>query len=457
VKKSFTKTILFAAFIVAVALAGAGCGKSKSVTPVTVPDLTTMDVVTAENETIAYAGGLFNGTQDVSLGTYGICYSSTNQTPTTADKKTTDTVIQFAYRTKITGLSPKTTYYARAYAINSAGTGYGKVIQFTTGDGSTYGGGTVSTLAGNAGADFIDGLGSAASFDSPQGITVGAADGNIYVADSFNSAIRKVTTAGDVTTLSGNGAIGYVDGPIATAQFYAPQSLVTDATGNIYVADYGNNNIRKISPDGTVSTFAGSGDAGYADGTGTKATFNSPRGLAIDGSGNIFVADMGNNLIRKITPAGVVTTFAGSRGASYLDNATATSATFNRPNGIAIDANNNVYVAEALNHTIRKITPAGVVTTFIGGNKQTTLVGGPSAIAFDKSGNLFITDQNGRILEITKDRILRTIAGNGTTGFAEGVGTAGIFNSPQGIAVDAGNNLYVADYYNNRIRKIVLQ
>jgi len=455
VKKSFTKTILFAAFLFAVALAGTSCGKKGDATPVSVPDLTTMDVVTTEAGTIAYTGGLFNGTQDVSLSTYGICYSATNQTPTTGDKKTADTVLQFAYTTKITGLTPKTTYYARAYAVNSAGTGYGKVVQFTTGDGTTSTGGTVSTLAGNAGSDFIDGLGSAAFFDSPQGVTVGV-DGNIYVADSFNSAIRKVTTAGDVTTLSGNGEIGYVDGPIATAQFYAPQSLVIDASGNTYVADYGNNNIRKITPAGVVSTFAGSGDAGYADGTGTKATFNSPRGLAIDGSGNIFVADLGNNLIRKITPAGVVTTFAGSRGASYLDNSTATSATFNKPNGIAIDANNNIYVAETLNHAIRKITPAGVVSTFVGGNKQTTLVGSPSAIAFDKSWNLFITDQNGRILEITKDRVLKVIAGNGTNGFAEGVGTAGKFNSPQGITVDANNNIYVADYYNNRIRKIVL-
>jgi len=456
VKKSFTKTILFAAFLFAVALAGTSCGKKGNITPVTVPDLTTMDVVTTESGTIAYTGGLFNGSTDVSLSSYGICYSATNQTPTTADKKTTDTVILYAYTTKLTGLSPKTTYYARAYAVNSAGTGYGKVVQFTTGDGTTSTGGTVSTLAGNTAADFVDGLGGAALFNSPQGITVGA-DGNIYVADSFNSAIRKVTAAGDVTTLSGNGSIGYVDGPIATAQFYAPQSLVTDATGNIYVADYGNNNIRKITPAGVVSTFAGSGDAGYADGTGTKATFNSPRGLAIDGSGNIFVADLGNNLIRKITPAGVVTTFAGSRGASYLDNATATSATFNKPNGIAIDANNNIYVAETLNHAIRKITPAGVVTTFVGGNKRTGVVGNPSAIAFDKSWNLFIADQNGRILEITKDKVLKVIAGNGTSGFAEGVGTAGIFNSPQGIAVDAGNNVYVADYYNNRIRKIVLQ
>jgi sugar lactone lactonase YvrE len=455
VKKSFTKTILFAAFLFAVALAATSCGKKGDATPVSLADLTTMDVVTSQDGTTAYTGGLFNTTTDISLSSYGVCYSATNQTPTTTDTKTVDTALLFAYTTKLKSLSPKTTYYARAYAVNSAGTGYGKVVQFTTGDGTISAGGTVSTLAGNANADFVDGLGSAAFFDSPQGITIGS-DGNIYVADSFNSAIRKVTTAGDVTTLSGNGEIGYVDGPIATAQFYAPQSLVTDASGNMYVADYGNNIIRKITAGGVVSTFAGSGDAGYADGTGTKATFNSPRGLAIDGTGNIFVADLGNNLIRKITPAGVVTTFAGSRGASYLDNATATSATFNKPNGIAIDADNNIYVAEALNHAVRKITQAGVVTTFVGGNKQITLVGSPSAIAFDKSGNLFIADQGGRILEITKDKVLKPVAGNSTAGFAEGVGTAGIFNSPQGITVDASNNVYVADYYNNRIRKIVL-
>ncbi|PWK71413.1 NHL repeat-containing protein [Mucilaginibacter oryzae] len=455
-KRNFTNTFLFAALLAVVALAITSCGKSGNATPVELPDLTTMDVVVpATDGTIAYTGGLFNAQTDVSLSAFGICYSSTNQTPTIADNKTKDTVLQLAYLTKLKGLTAKTTYYARAYATNSAGTGYGKVIQFTTSDGTAPAGGTVTTLAGNN-QDFIDGLGEAAAFDGPQGLTY-ATDGNLYVADSYNSAIRKLTLGGNVTTLTGNGTIGYVDGTLADARFYAAQGVVMDASGNIYVADYGNNNIRKITPAGVVSTFAGSGDAGYTDGTGTKATFNNPRALAIDATGNIYVADQGNNLIRKITPAGVVTTFAGSRGASYYDNATPTSATFNKPNGIAIDAAGNIYVAEALNHAIRKITTAGVVTTFAGGNKRTDFVGSPAAITFDASGNMFIADQNGRILEITKDKVLKSVAGKaGVNGYAEGVGEAAQFNSPQGIAVDAAKNVYVSDYYNNRVRKIAL-
>lgn len=455
-KKSFTKTIFFAAFLSVIVLAITSCGKKGDVTPVVLPDMTTMDaVVPATDGTIAYTGGLFNVTTDISLNAYGICYSSTNQTPTTADTKTQDTVLQLAYLTKLKGLTAKTTYYARAFATNSAGTAYGKVVQFTTSDGTAPAGGSVTTLAGND-QDFKDGLGEDAAFDGPQGLSFGS-DGNLYVADSYNSAIRKLTLGGNVTTVAGNGEIGYVDGAVADARFYASQGAVTDATGNIYVADYGNNNIRKITPAGIVSTFAGSGDAGYTDGTGTKATFNNPRSLAIDATGNIYVADRGNNLIRKITPAGVVTTFAGSRGASYLDNATPTSATFNKPSGIAIDAAGNIYVAEALNHAIRKITAAGVVTTFAGGNKRIDFVGSPSAITFDATGNMFIADQDGRILEITKDKVLKVVAGKtGIAGYAEGVGQAAQFNSPQGIAVDASKNVYVSDYYNNRVRKIVL-
>lgn len=449
-----TLTKLFAAYLTAITFIVAGCNKA-SVTPGTVPVLITTDVTIDATGTSAYSGGLITETLTEGLLGYGLCWSSTNQNPSIADSKSTDTVNLVGFTSKMTGLNPKTTYYLRAYATNSTGTGYGNVIQFTTNADLSALTGTVSTLAGNSSAGFINGTGTSAFFDGPQGLTMDAG-GNIYVADSYNSAIRKVTPAGEVTTVSGNGVIGYLDGPVASAKFYAPQSLIADAAGNIYVADMGNNMIRKISASGVVSTLAGSGDAGYADGTGSNATFNTPRGLTIDAQGNLYVADQGNNLIRKVTAAGVVTTVAGNRTGGYLDNGTATSAEFNRPSGIAIDAQSNIYVADLLNHAIRKISTAGIVTTYAGGPKQTGLVGNSGDIAFDNKGNLFISDQNGRILEITTARVLLSIAGKpATTGFADGQGSTALFNSPQGIVTDASGNVWVADNNNNRIRKVV--
>jgi streptogramin lyase len=454
--KTLTKTISVVACLFIVVLIVTGCNKS-SVTPGAIPVITTTPVYTDVTGTNAYSGGFISATLTSGVTAYGVCWSTTNQTPTISDSKTADTVTLVSYASKATGLTPKTTYYLRAYATNTTGTGYGNVIQFTTNADLSAATGTVSTFAGNSSEGFINGTGTAALFNSPQGITIDAS-GNFYIADSYNSAIRKITSAAAVTTLTGNGAIGYVDGTLATAQFYAPQSLVTDASGNIYVADLGNNIIRKIATDGTVSTFAGSGAAGYANGTGTAATFNNPRGLVIDASGNLYVADRGNNLIRKITSAGVVTTFAGSTTGGYVDNATATSAQFNTPSGIAIDASGNLYVADLANRAIRKITSAGVVSTLIGGPKQKTVVGYPSAIAIDAKGNLFVTDSStGRVLQLNTSNVILSLAGSATTaGFADGQGASALFNSPQGIVADGSGNVWIADAGNNSIRKLVL-
>ncbi|MDN5283868.1 MAG: hypothetical protein JWR38_142 [Mucilaginibacter sp.] len=452
--KTLTKSMSFAAFLLVTILTITGCSKSSS-TPGTVPVLTTTDVTIDAAATSAHSGGLITETLTSSVTAYGVCWSKSNQSPSIADSKSTDTVNQLGFTSKITGLSPKTTYYLRAFATNSTGTGYGNMIQFTTSADLSTAAGTVTSVAGNTSTGLIDGTGTAAFFSGPQGIAIDAS-GNLYVADSFNSAIRKVTPAGVVTTISGDGTIGYVDGPAASAKFYSPQSLAVDASGNIFVADMGNNMIRKISAAGVVSTFAGSGDAGYANGTGTSATFNSPRGLAIDAQGNIYVADRGNNLIRKVTAAGVVTTVAGTTTAGYLDNVTATTATFNTPDAIALDAQGNIYVADLLNYAIRKITAAGVVTTVVGGPKLTGLIGRPGAITFDAKGNLFISDQSGRIMEITTNKVILSIAGSATgIGFADGNGTSALFNSPQGIVADASGNIWVADNGNNRIRKVV--
>ncbi|WP_183568040.1 NHL repeat-containing protein [Mucilaginibacter sp. SP1R1] len=454
--KTLTKAVSFSAFLLAIILTFSGCNKGGSDVTGTIPVLVTTDVAIGAAGTTAYSGGFITATLTNGLSAIGVCWSATNQTPTITDSKTSDTLSTLGFSSKITGLTPKTTYYLRSYATNALGTGYGGVIQFTTPADLSAIGGTVSTLAGNSASAFNDGTGSGASFNSPQGLTMDAS-GNIYVADSFNSAIRKVTPAGVVTTLTGNGTIGYTDGLLADARFYAPQSLIVDASGNIYVADLGNNMIRKITPAGVVSTLAGSGEAGYADGTGANATFNTPRGLAFDSQGNIIVADRGNNLIRKVTTAGVVTTIAGNRTAGYLDNSTALSAQFNQPNGIAIDAQGNIYVADLLNYAIRKISTAGLVTTYIGGPKKTTIIGNPGAILFDAKGNLFITDQNGRVLEINTNKVLISLAGNlATPGFADGQGVSALFNAPQGIVADVSGNIWIADSNNNRIRKVVL-
>ena len=220
--------------------------------------------------------------------------------------------------------------------------------------------GVVSTFAGTGVAGGGNGL-DTATFNSPMSV---AADGsgNVYVADYQNDLIRKITSAGVVSTLAGSGATGATDGLDTAATFNLPEGVAVDAAGNVYVADNGNNLIRKVTPAGLVSTLAGSGQSGSANGTGTAASFDSPFGLAVDAAGNIYVADSGNNLIRKITPSGVVSTFAGS-GARGAKDATGTAASFNTPSGVAVDASGNVYVADENNNLIRKITGGGVVST----------------------------------------------------------------------------------------------
>jgi streptogramin lyase len=229
-----------------------------------------------------------------------------------------------------------------------------------------------------------------------------------------------------------------------------------------YVGEIGNDVVRKITAAGVVSTFSGNGTQGYAEGAVSVAKYRSPNGVAVDGSGNVYVADRGNNLIRKITPAGVTSILAGyppQVGANpitgYIDTV-GTLALFNGPTALAVDSKGNVYVADHGNRAIRMITPAGVVTTLAGSPVQKNVVGAPVALACDAAGNLFIADETGRVLEITTARVLYTLAGGlNASGFVNGSGTSALFNNPQGVAVDAQGNIYVSDFSNNSIRKIV--
>lgn len=323
--------------------------------------------------------------------------------------------------------------------------------------------GVVTTLAGTAGiTGTADGTGANAAFNLPEGVAVDGA-GNVYVADSQNFTIRKVTADGIVTTLAGSaGVAGSADGTGAAAQFANPTSLAVDSAGNVFVADRDNATIRKVTPAGVVTTFAGSaGMTGHTDGTGAAARFDNPAGVAVDSAGNVYVADAFNAVIRKITPAGAVTTLAGA-GVGGTTDGTGAAARFSVVTGVTVDGAGNVYVADQFNHTIRKITPAAVVTTLAGtasqagaddGPGSAARFFGPTGVAADGNGNVYVTDAT-TLRKITPGGNVTTFAGSGMFGSADGTGTAAQFDSPAGAAVDRAGNLYVADEGNSTIRTI---
>ena len=308
-----------------------------------------------------------------------------------------------------------------------------------------------------------DGTGTAAQFWYPSGVAADGA-GNVYVACNFT--IRKITPVGVVSTFAGSpGQQGFADGTGSAARFYGPQALTVDAAGNIFVSDSAANTIRKITPAGVVTTLAGSPpQVGNADGTGAAARFWGPAGIAVDASGNVFVVDSGNNTIRKITPAGIVTTFAGSPVIDGHADGTGGAASFYAPNGLAIDGSGNLYVADEGNRTIRKITPGAVVTTFAGLAGSAGFTDGPGSVArfyrpnglaLDGAANLYVVDDQAcSIRKVTPAGVVTTLAGSpGTSGAANGTGSNARFQFPEGIAVDAAGALYVADSNNQTIRK----
>lgn len=279
------------------------------------------------------------------------------------------------------------------------------------------------------------------------------------------------TTANDTATVTASDGSSSQSVAItlnfqSTALFDLPRFASVDGSGNLYVADSGNNAIRKITAAGVVTTFAGrAGFQGSTDGTGSAARFNSPQGIAVDSSGNLYVADLGNDTIRMITAAGVVTTIAGTAGTAGSTDGTGSAARFNGPEGITVDSGGNLYIADGNNNTIRKITAVGVVTTIAGtagssgfadGSGSAAQFNQPAGIARDKSGNLYVADTgNDTIRKIDSNNNVTTLAGIvGTPGAADGTGTVAQFYNPIGVALDNNGNLYAADTYNGTIREI---
>jgi sugar lactone lactonase YvrE len=330
--------------------------------------------------------------------------------------------------------------------------------------------GRLSFVAGNGTSGFSGdgGPATSAQLSSAYGIAIDTA-GNLFIADTANARIRKVTPSGVISTVAGNGTQGYGGdgGPATSALLSDPLGVAVDTAGNLFIADMDNARIRKVTPDGLMSTVAGNGTQGLGgdDGPATSAQFFYPQGVAVDATGNLFIADTANSRIRKVTPGGLISTVAGTSQGYSGDGGPATSAQINYPKGVAVDAAGNLFIAD--NERIRKVTPDGLISTVAGnGTSGYSGDGGPAisaqfwgliCVAVDAAGNLFIADQmNARIRKVTPDGVISTVAGNGTYGYSGdgGPATSAQIYNPLGVTVDTAGNLFFADNGNGRVRKV---
>ncbi|MSP92862.1 MAG: hypothetical protein EXR79_13830 [Myxococcales bacterium] len=319
----------------------------------------------------------------------------------------------------------------------------------------------VTSLAGAGLAGWKDGPGPQAYFFAPRGVAVGP-NGSVWVADSGNHRIRKISTDGIVMTAAGSGVAGSADGAALAATFNSPYGVAVGPGGSVWVADRGNHRIRKIAPDGSVTTLAGS-NAGMVDGKGAGAKFNAPSGVAVDKFGWAMVADTGNHRIRRVAPDGSVTSLAGSSTFGWQDGK-GIVAQFYYPYAIALDAQGSGWVADTGNHRIRTVAPDGTVATVAGqgalgfqdGAAAAARFYSPMAIAVAPSGVAYVADLNNhRIRRIAAGQVT-TLAGQGASGFAEGPGASARFYSPHGVAVAQDGAVWVGDLNNHRIRRVGL-
>ncbi len=305
--------------------------------------------------------------------------------------------------------------------------------------------------------DSVAKIDSLPSFNSPSGVAVDAS-GNIYVADYGNNLIREIAPGGMVSTFAGSGFSGYNNATGLLASFTQPTGLAIDKSGNLFVADAGNNLVREITPAGVVTTLAGADTIGSVNAADTSSSFFDPVSVTVDSKDNVYVADAGNDLIRLIS-SGSVSTFAGTLNTG----SSTTLSPFNNPTGVAIDAAGNVFVANYLGNTILEINPAGVVSTYAGtglpgannGPANSATFFYPNSIAVDAADNVYVSDGvNNLIRKITPGGVVSTLAGSGNPGAVDSTGVYASFNGPAGLALDAAGNVYVADSNNNLIRKI---
>lgn len=322
----------------------------------------------------------------------------------------------------------------------------------------------VTTYAGSGAMGTANGKAAQAAFSNPMGVATDHT-GNIYVADSRNNLIRKISADGMVTTLAGSGRQGSADGRGSSASFFFPVGIASGNDGNVYVADTHNSLIRKIGPDGTVTTIAGKLTPELKDHPDSLGRLDNPYGIAVGKDGAIYFTDWAKNVVRKISRDGKVVIVAGT-GDDGAKDGPARSATFFLPEGIAVDDKGNLFVADTYNNIIRKIDAHGIVSTLAGkpgkrnkgsadGRGAAASFSHPCGIAVDKKGNVYVADVgNNKIRKITADGLVSTYAGTGARGTENGSSAQATFYQPFGVATDDAGNVYVADYQNNTIRKI---
>ena len=337
--------------------------------------------------------------------------------------------------------------------------------------------GVITTIAGDGTRGFGGDGGPAtqAQLRNPEDVAVDSA-GNLYIADTSNHRIRRVDSEGVITTIAGSGESGFDGdgGPAVEAWLGGPSGVAVDGTGNLYIADRLNHRVRKVDSAGIITTIAGWGESVYNFTTGgdgvpaTQATLGSPAGLAVDGAGNLYIADWGDHRVRKVDSAGIITTIAGSIEGNPWgfsgDGGPAVEARLDGPSGVAVDGTGNLYIADTENNRIRRVNAAGVITTIAGmgdigdgGPAVEAWLDGPSGVAVDETGDLYIADRaNNRIRKVDSAGVITTIAGDGTRGYGGDGGPAveAWLHGPTGVAVDGSGNLYIADRVNNRIRKV---
>jgi len=333
---------------------------------------------------------------------------------------------------------------------------------------------TITTMAGNGVAGFLGDAGAAtdANVNFPMGIATDTA-GNVFIADQLNHRIRKVTIDGVISTVAGNGTSGFSgDAAAATsAMLQYPCAVAVDSAGNLFIADTLNRRIRKVATGGTITTVAGSSNVGFSGdgGKATEASIILPVGVAVDTAGNIYFSDISSNVVRKVGTDGNISTFAGNGTAGFFgDGGPAVNAQLSSPEGLVVDGAGNVYIADVMNHRIRKVAADGTITTIAGsgftrgfagdgGPAVKAVLNYPYGIARDSSGNLFIADLgNNRIRMIRTDGTIVTVAGNGTFGDqGDGGGARSAqFRFPHSVAVDGAGRIAVSDNQNSRIRRL---